>query len=289
MKSKKTKLLEISIITILIIIIGITGYKFLGSGSKDIKSAKEFMEKIYSINAVNEDISLDNIKYEIVKKLNNQNELVHKTIITQYFGIDLDKNNNVIGFAQKDILRNINTKLTKEEAEVKAKEYLSCIYNEEVSLKQVISEENSEELPYYSFIFVKVKDGYQFYFDEIKVNINKVNGFLEGYSNNAMQKDYKSPEIKITKEQAEEVALETFNKYNKDGTLTLENDISLVFASNAIDKDASTDEELCYLIPVTGNDTADNKVEWKIFVNSKDKTVFNIIKQNEENRVTTNK
>ena len=129
--------------------------------------------------------------------LNSQNELVHRSIVTQNFGIDLDKNNNVIGFAKKEIPIN-KTKVNLNDARIFAERYLKDIYDSEVVLKTVNSNEDSKYLPYYSFIYTKQKNGYPFYFDEIKLNIDKENCFLDGYSNSTMQKGCKEPLINIS-------------------------------------------------------------------------------------------
>ena len=178
------------------------------------------MTKLYSINAVSTKQNLDDIKYERIKILNSQNELVHRSIATQNFGIDLDKNNNVIGFAKKDIPINI-TKISLEDAEVLAERYLKDIYDGEVVIKIIDSNDNSKYLPYYSFIYTKQKNGYPFYFDEIKLNIDKENGFLDGYSNSTMQRECKEPVINISKQEAKNIALEAFKKYNKEGMLEM--------------------------------------------------------------------
>jgi hypothetical protein len=243
------------------------------------------MAKLYSINAVNMDRKLDAIKYERIKTINSQNELVHRSISTQDFGIDLDKNNNIIGFAKKDNQISI-TKVKLEDAKKYADNYLKGIYDGEVVLKAVNINEDSKYLPYYSFIYTKQKNGYPFYFDEIKLNINKENGFLDGYSNSTMQKECKEPTINISKEKAKDIALEAFKKYNKDGINN--NPIDLVYADNKIDKEASQIYELCYIVTTEGKSDKDANISWKIFVSAESGKILNILKDGAEKEVKTN-
>jgi hypothetical protein len=285
MKLKRASIIGGIILVCLLIVIAIILYKFIGPGASEIKASKEFMTKLYSINAVNTEQKLDDIKYEKIKTLNSQNELVHKSISTQNFGVDLDKDNNVIGFAKKDIPINI-TKVSLQDAKVLAEKYLEGIYNGEVVIKTINTNENSKYLPYYSFIYTKQKNGYPFYFDEIKLNIDKENGFLDGYSNSTMQKEYKEPIINVSKQEAKNIALEAFNKYNKEGAVTSETD--LVYADNKIDKEASQIYEVCYTVIIEGKNDKNTNVNWKIFVSVETGKVLNILKDGAEKDVKTN-
>jgi hypothetical protein len=285
MKLKTASIIGGITLGVLVIIISIILYNFIGPGAKEIKASKEFMAKLYSINAVNMDRKLDAIKYERIKTINSQNELVHRSISTQDFGIDLDKNNNIIGFAKKDNQISI-TKVKLEDAKKYADNYLKGIYDGEVVLKAVNINEDSKYLPYYSFIYTKQKNGYPFYFDEIKLNINKENGFLDGYSNSTMQKECKEPTINISKEKAKDIALEAFKKYNKDGINN--NPIDLVYADNKIDKEASQIYELCYIVTTEGKSDKDANISWKIFVSAESGKILNILKDGAEKEVKTN-
>lgn len=285
MKLKRASIIGGIILVCLLIVIAIILYNFIGPGANEIKASKEFMAKLYSINAVNTEQKLDDIKYEKIKTLNSQNELVNRSISTQSFGVDLDKDNNVIGFAKKDIPINI-TKVTLQDAKVLAEKYLEGIYNEEVIIKTINTNENSKYLSYYSFIYTKQKNGYPFYFDEIKLNIDKENGFLDGYSNSTMQKECKDPVINVSKQEAKNIALEAFKKYNKEGTVRSE--IDLVYADNKIDKEASQIYEVCYTVIIDGKNDKNTNVNWKIFVSVENGKVLNILKDGAEKDVKTN-
>ena len=285
MKLKRASIIGGIILVCLLIIIAIILYRFIGPGANEIKASKEFMTKLYSINAVNTEQKLDDIKYERIKTLNSQNDLVRRSISTQNFGVDLDKDNNIIGFAKKDIPINI-TKVSLQDAKVLAEKYLDGIYNGEVVIKTINTNENSKYLPYYSFIYTKQKNGYPFYFDEIKLNIDKENGFLDGYSNSTMQKEYKEPKINVSKQEAKNIALEAFKKYNKEGTVT--NEMDLVYADNKIDKEASQIYEVCYTVIIDGKNDKNTNVNWKIFVSVENGKVLNILKDGAEKDVKTN-
>lgn len=271
-----------TLLIVLLVVSGISAYKFLGPGVDDVRKSKEFIEKLYSINAVNTDIDLSDIKYEKVKSANNKTELTYSTVVTQYYGIDLDKENDVIGFAKKDSQPNI-TRVGIEEAQAMAEKYLQNIYGGDITLKSV---KNEEDLPYYSFVFTKEKYGYSFYFDEIKVNINKESGYMDGYSNMAIRTTEKEPLININEDEAKQKALETFEPYNGDGIVS--DNIQLVYCANKIEKASDNVQELCYMITVEGNDSDGKKISWKIFVNADNGTVFNILKNGFEKEVKTN-
>lgn len=285
MKLKKVSILGCIILCLLLITIVVILYNFIGPGAKDIKASKNFITKLYSISAISTEQNLDAIKYDRIRTLNSQNELVHRSIVTQNFGIDLDKSNNVIGFTKKEIPVN-KTILNVQDARVLSEKYLENIYNGEVLLKTINSNEGSKYLPYYSFIYTKKENGYPFYFDEIKLNINKENGFLDGYSNSTMQREYKQPIINISSQEAKKIALEAFNKYNKDGIVRSE--AELVYANNNIDKEPSPIYEVCYIVTIDGKSDNDASIVWKTFVTSESGNVINILKDGAEKEVITN-
>lgn len=284
MKLKKASLIGSIILLLLIITIIIILYNFVGPGAKDIKASKTFISKLYSINAISTDQDLNSIKYKRSRALNSKSKLLHKTIVTQSYGIDLDKDNNVIGFAKKENPKNI-AKLDVKTARDIAENYLKNICDGNVMLKTVKSDEAVEALPYYTFIYTKEKDGYPFYFDEIKLNINKETGFLDGYSNSTMQRKTKEPILNYSKEQAEKTALDEFGKYNKNGEIA--DETSLVYADNKIEEKSSTIYEVCYIVTITGKDANDKDIKWKILVSAENGNVINTLKDGAEKEVTT--
>jgi hypothetical protein len=286
MKLKKASIMGASILFCLLIIIAIILYNFIGPGAKDIKASKAFMTRLYSINAINTEQNLDSIKYERSRILSSQNELVHRSIVTQSFGIDLDKNNNVIGFAKKEIPANI-TKISVQDARTLAEGYLKNIYEGEVVLKTINSNEDSKSLPYYSFIYTKQENGYSFYFDEIKLNIDKENGFLDGYSNSTMQRECKEPVINISNEEAKKIALDAFEKYNKESVV--KNETDLVYADDRMEKEKNPIYEVCYIVTIDGKNDKGANISWKFFVSAESGNILNILKDGAEKEVITNK
>lgn len=285
MKIKKNSIIWSSILFSLILIISVLLYNYIGPGAKDVKASKDFILKLYSINAISNEQSLESIKYKRNRVLDNQSELVSKSIVTQNFGIDLDKDNNVIGFAKKEIPANA-TKINLQDARILAEKYLKSIYDSEVVLKTINSNEETKKLPYYSFIYTKQKNGYAFYFDEIKLNIDKENGFLDGYSNSTMQRETKEPVINITEEKAKEIAKEAFEKYNKEGQV--ECDSNLVYVDNKMEKGDKQQYEVSYVININGKDEKNTNILWKIFVSTETGKILNILKDGAEKEVITN-
>ncbi|AQR96916.1 PepSY domain-containing protein [Clostridium saccharoperbutylacetonicum] len=285
MKLKKASIIVLLIILSLLVIVGIILYNFIGPGSKDIKASKEFISKLYSINAISNEFSLESIKYERGRVLNNDKKMVSKSIVTQNYGIDLDKNNNVIGFTKKEIPVN-TTKISLKDATILADSYIKKIYDGEVILKSINDNMDESTLPYYSFVYTKQKNGYAFYFDEIKVNIDKENGFLDGYSNSTMQKESKEPTINISEEKAKKIALETFEKYNNSGEAR--NNVELVYANNRMDKKENQIYEVCYVVTTDGKNDKGSYISWKIFVSAENGTILNILKDGAEEEVVTN-
>lgn len=284
MELKKASIIGGITLLILITIITMILYNFIGPGASDIKASQSFIIKLYSINAIDTEKNLDEIKYERIKALNSQNSLVNRSIATQNYGIDLDKDDNVIGFAKKENPLN-TTKLKVQDARILADKYLAAIYDGDVVLKTIRINEDSEYLPYYSIIYRKQKDGYSFYFDEIKLNINKENGLLDGYSNSTMQIKAKEPVIKISEEEAKKEALEVFLKSNKDGIA--EDETDLVYVDNKMDKNEKSKYEVCYLVTVNGKNDMETNVSWKIFLNAENGDVFNILKDGAEMEAET--
>ena len=242
------------------------------------------MSELYSINAIDTSEDLNSIEYKRIDLLSSKSELVQKTIMTDFFGIDLDKDNNVIGFAKKDINKN-TTKIDLNEAEDKAEKYLMELCDGEVWLKSIKNQEDNN-LPYYSFIYTTEKDGYPLYFDEINISIDKETGYIDGYSNLTVKRDCKTPILNVSYNEAEESALANFNKSNKDGKIAC--DTSEVYAPNKTEEKSNSLYELCYLITIQGMKEDDSKIEWKYLVSVESGEIINIMKEGSEKEVRVN-
>lgn len=283
MKLKKISILSSIFLLFLILITILMAYKYVGQGADDIKSCKNFISKLESINAINVNADVDNIKYKRDNRITNQNDLVEKSIVTEDYALDLDKNNNVIGFIKKEISKANESKIEVDEAKELSKKYLTSIYSNDIVLKSIQLNDDETYLPYYSFIYTRAKDGYPFYFDEIKLDIDKQDGKLDGYSNSTMQRECIEAKINISEEEAENYAKAFFSKYNNNGVV--QGGTSLVYADNKIEEKVGTLSELCYMVIITGKDIDSNEIRWKIFVSSENGSIVNSLKDGTEKKV----
>lgn len=285
MSSKKTKMISVIVLAILSITVIFVMHKFIGNGSGDIKAAKSFIENLHAINAIDDKEDLKKIQYKRVKTLGNKNKLIYKTITANSFGIDLDKNYNVIGFANKDIKKG-EYEISYYEAKEKSIEYLKNIYNEELTFRGIKNEKDSDKLPYYSFVYLKCKNGYPVYSDEIIICINKSNGLLENYTDSSIEKECKDFVINISQEEAEKEALNLFNKFNNDGEVVYPTE--LAYAERKTKGEKNLNSELCYVVTVKGKDRNDAEFTNEFFITTESKEVLNNIKYGAENSVVTN-
>ena len=282
MKSKRIIINSSIILIFLVIVVGVAFYKLFGESSKEINASKQFMSKLYSMNAVDTTEKLTNLKYERLKVINSQNELVNKTIVTQSYGIDLDKENNVVGFAKKD-MKMSSSKLSESEAKTIAERYLMEICVNDLIYKDT---KNEDDLPYYSFVYKKKENGYRLYFDEIKINIDRDSGYIDGYSNTTMLKKCMEPKINISQEEAETIA----NNYFIENNIPYEllETTELVYAGNTkTEKNKNNQLEVCYVVSVKAKNSDESQVLIKIFVNADSGEIYNIIKENGESKVLT--
>lgn len=282
MKSKRIIINSSIILIFLVIVVGVAFYKLFGESSKEINASKQFMSKLYSMNAVDTTEKLTNLKYERLKVINSQNELVNKTIVTQSYGIDLDKENNVVGFAKKD-MKMSSSKLSESEAKTIAERYLMEICGNDLIYKDT---KNEDDLPYYSFVYKKKENGYRLYFDEIKINIDRDSGYIDGYSNTTMLKKCMEPKINISQEEAETIA----NNYFIENNIPYEllETTELVYAGNTkTEKNKNNQLEVCYVVSVKAKNSDESQVLIKIFVNADSGEIYNVIKENGESKVLT--
>ena len=282
MKSKRIIINSSIILIFLVIVVGVAFYKLFGESSKEINASKQFMSKLYSMNAVDTTEKLTNLKYERLKVINSQNELVNKTIVTQSYGIDLDKENNVVGFAKKD-MKMSSGKLSESQARIIAERYLMEICGNDLIYEDT---KNEDDLPYYSFVYKKKENGYRLYFDEIKINIDRDSGYIDGYSNTTMLKKCMEAKINISQEEAETIA----NNYFIENNIPYEllETTELVYAGNTkTEKNQNNHLEVCYVVSVKAKNSDESQVLIKIFVNADSGEIYNVIKENGESKVLT--
>jgi len=254
-------------------------YRYVGQGADDIKACKEFIYKLNFVNAIKKE---ENVIYKREEKINNKNFLVKNSVATKDYVLELDENNKVIGFIKKDIPKIVENKIDIDTAQKASEKYLASIYDESFELKSSSKNEKENYLPYYSYVYTKVEEGYPFYFEEIKMNISKKDGLLDGYSNSTLNTKYKEPVINISKEQAEEKATDYFLKYNSGVKRT--NILKMVYADNNLEEKSNTISELCYMITVEGKDVNEVENEWKIFISADNGNVIKTLKDDSEKK-----
>ncbi len=172
------------------------------------------------------------------------------------------------------------------EAKEKSIEYLKNIYNEELTFRGIKNEKDSDKLPYYSFVYLKCKNGYPVYSDEIIICINKSNGLLENYTDSSIEKECKDFVINISQEEAEKEALNLFNKFNDNGEVVYPTE--LAYAERKTKGEKNLNSELCYVVTVKGKDRNDAEFTNEFFITTESKEVLNNIKYGAENSVVTN-
>lgn len=247
MRRKKGRYISIAILVVLIVMIPILLYTYFGQGRKQIVEADKFIKKLQNENIIEKNDS--NIKFKLEEKTGAEKNKEIYSLISDNYRVDLDKDFNVISFAD-------NIKLSKvvnidfKEAQDIAKVYLSKICTGDYRIKETNTNNNDikEDSPFYSVIFSKYEDGYPYYSEEVIMNINKSNGKLQGYVNKTKDDNHKEIKINVSKDEAEKKALKAFNDSNKDGKIS--SDTYLAFASG---REEGKKLELCYVISVSNN------------------------------------
>lgn len=262
MKLKKYDYVLAAILIFLVVVVGCIALIINGNKTKDVRKAKSFLEKILNENMLDKDIDIENINFQRIDKNSKQVEPKTTTLITQEYGVDLDKGYNVVGFSNKGSLAG-EVKITKEEAIELGKKYVSLLYEGSTSFKGFKEGEKSNELPYYTLIFSKVKYGYEYYFDEILISINKTTGKLDGYSISNLQGEARKPEINKTKEEAITVALNKFNEVNKNGVVRED-----VIIAYGLKSENAKKSELSFVITIDGKDDENKEVRYIYFVST---------------------
>ena len=215
MKIKKTTIAFLLLSVILLFAIVVSVYFILGSTSTEIKVTKEFIEVLQSENAIDNSVNANKMEYKPLKTELNNNSNIKYTVATGNYGVDLDKDYNVIGFSKKEI-KQVNSRsiaIKEEMAITLAEEYIKSISNEEIKFKE-IRKPDDDMAQFYTVVFYKFKDGYPYYDYEIVAKINKITGELDGYSNSFLNDIKHTSDINIKYDKANEIANEYFSKLN---------------------------------------------------------------------------
>lgn len=274
MKDKKVKAIFPIITIILIIFIGILVMNILSKENKEVKVAKDFIQNLAEkdiIDYYDKDDEID--QNNTLNKLVNQSSQIQYSVLVGNYGVDIDKDYNVIGFSNKNIsnpsseLKVANYSLIDTEVvdETKAidyaTKYVKEISEEEFIFKEVKNKEG-EENPYYVVVFNKCKDGYPIYKQEITTLIDKTSSKLQGYSNYPLVNKEYIKDIKIDEENSIKIVLDSFKDLNltKDDISTVdiayveteENKLVLSYIISIKNKlEESTSEN--YLVIISGD------------------------------------
>lgn len=266
MKHKKAKIIVFSIVILLCLVVGIKIYR--DKYNSEILAAKNFLKELSSNNMITAEENLDEIKYTSVKKTDGINVKAYYKINANNYDIEVDTDNNIIGFKNKEAKSN-NTEVSIKAAKSVAENYVEKIINEDVFFKETVPLDDN--VPYYTFIFTKYLDGFPFYSDEIIINIDKSKGNLDGYSNYSVQRNPKDVCINISKEEAEKIAKDQFNSTNNQKESNVEDES---FKAYAINKD-KTESELCYIVTISGSDLDGKSVKIKYFISTESGEIIN--------------
>ena len=222
------------------------------------------------------DKDIDVKRCKSVKKSDPSKTEEYYSVTIDKYAIDIDAKYNVIGFNnQKSKADSEN--ITIDRAREIAEDYVKTLYNGECIFKEVVKEEESQKVPYYTMLFAKCKDGIPYYTYSVSLKINKESGKLDGFSNSSINIEPKTSVINIDKEMAEENVKEFFSKLNT--FVEFDEETYKCFSE---DKD-KTELELCYIVSVRGLDTNNKEIRMKYFVSTETGDIIN----SEKNNVTS--
>lgn len=215
MRFKKIKIIFSIVILILLGLIGYIVNGILNKETKEVIVAKKFIENLSDDKIINNyDYYKEVIKDEALNKLNSKSSQIQYSVIVGNYGVDIDKNYNVLGFSNKNL--GANTKLaeiSEEEAISLATKYIKKITDDEFMFKEIKSREK-EDSPCYNVVFYKCKDGYPYYKQEINTSIDKVTGKLEAYSNYPLDNIKHIKDINIDEYKAKNIVQNYFINLN---------------------------------------------------------------------------
>ncbi|MCF0147737.1 MAG: hypothetical protein HUJ77_04985 [Clostridium sp.] len=217
MKFKKASIVFSVIIIVLLLLIGFSISNILDRGTKEAKVAKEFIEELYDNDIIEKNsIAKDEvIEEEILNKLSNKNSIIKYSVVIDNYGVDIDKDYNVVGFSNKNLGEGKYKaeEIGEEKAIDLAKTYISKITKEKFSYKEMKTDDNDNSLVY-NVVFYKYRNEYLCYQQEINTLINKITGKLEGYTNYSLEAMNYVDEINIDEEKAKESVKNNFKSLN---------------------------------------------------------------------------
>lgn len=217
MKFKKASIVFSVVIIVLLLLIGLSISNILDRGTKEVKVAKKFIEELYDNNIIeiSSTIKEDIIEDETLNKLSNKSSRMKYSVIIGNYGVDMDKDYNVLGFSNKNLgeEKYKAEEISKEKAIDLSKSYVSKITKEKFGFKELKEKENDNSLVY-NIIFYKYRNNYPCYQQEINTLINKITGKLEGYTNYPLEAINYVDEINIDEDKAIESVTNNFESLN---------------------------------------------------------------------------
>lgn len=271
MKKKNKKIFSLILIVILLIVISLSAHVIIGNGKKEIKAARNFKELLYSEDMINKYENDSLLSYKSTRKIDASNSKKYYTVTTKYFTMDVDDSYNVVGFNNM-LYEDGKTQIDKESAKEISENYLKKLYNGDYEYDSLV-EDDTLNVPYYTFIFKKCEKGYPYYDKKITLQINKFTGKLAGYVNFNSYVDTKNIDILLSEEEAISNALKDFNEINKNG------EIIGIYKAWTENEDKSF-MELCYVITLKGIDEEEKEIRIKYFISTEDGRIIRTINDN---------
>lgn len=271
MKKKNKKIFSLILIVILLIVISLSAHVIIGNGKKEIKAARNFKELLYSEDMINKYENDSLLSYKSTRKIDASNSKRYYTVTTKYFTMDIDDSYNVVGFNNM-LYEDGKTQIDKESAKEISENYLKKLYNGDYEYDSLV-EDDTLNVPYYTFIFKKCEKGYPYYDKKITLQINKFTGNLDGYVNFNSYVDTKNIDILLSEEEAISNALKDFNEINKNG------EIIGIYKAWTENEDKSF-MELCYVITLKGIDEEEKEIRIKYFISTEDGRIIRTINDN---------
>lgn len=215
MKAKSYNLYILLIIVILAVGIITLTRNILNIESKEVKSAKEFIELLIDKEIIDEN-KASLFKEEYLNQSIGKTSNVQYSVILGNYAIDIDSDFNVTGFSNKNIeLKDKSINVSKEEAILLAEDYIKKISDSEILFKEV-KEKDEESNSHYSVVFYKAKDGYPIYRNEITMVIDKYNGKLDAYSNKNIENNNYINTINYNEKEIKDIMNNYFKDINKN-------------------------------------------------------------------------
>ena len=266
MKRKIGAIISSLIILALMIAIVFTLSTLSGGASKQVRESMNFVKKLNSVNALGNIEQLKDSDFKEVKNSSKSNSLVKYTLVTNNFGIDLDKEYNVVGFLNNVDNKAIGNVISEDEAIEYASKYLSEIITSDYKLKG-IREVELVDANSYTVVFYKYYKKYISYSSEITIKINKYNGELMAYSSVLEDEDSFISKIEVKEKSASEIAIKYLKDMNLIGIVEDEPILAYIKVETGINK-------LCYHVNVKITEGEDKDKVYTVIIDAETANVL---------------